>query len=118
MKSVHFEGRNEQISSEESVVSYPWQAIVDPATLQTYYYNIVSEVTQWEIPKDFVDVSEAVDEEDTNANIHHVDDVVWERSLERMIDSLGIVAENLMGEDREVKQATESSIIQVEMKQI
>ena len=73
------------MSSRELVVStttftnYPWQAIIDPATQQIYYYNSSSKITQWEPPQDFAYASQTMIEEDSTLNIQHVD-VLLERS--------------------------------------
>ena len=31
-----------------------WQAVADEETGETYYHNVVTDETQWEMPDDFV----------------------------------------------------------------
>ncbi len=74
----------ESVLSGTTIDSYPWQVIVDPATQQIYYYNSVSEVTQWELPDDFVYPSQTLIEEDSNPNIQHVDFSLKKAGYERV----------------------------------
>ena len=79
---------DETVLTETTTMNYPWQAIIDPATQQVYYYNVLTEVTQWELPEDYADESQTFTEEDRDPNVQPVEVSIGNSGHEEVISSV------------------------------